>query len=121
MRTRAHPLEALGSAALKDGVLHFSIPSDTNVATGLNVNVEDVNFELKSSLVNMVRPNEDANAIVVKTICEICFACNLCLCLSHREMSARAGGVTVGCRIARAPRVQDFRYVYINMLDCTLY
>ena len=69
MRTRAHPLEALGSAALKDGVLHFSIPSDTNVATGLNVNVEDVNFELKSSLINMVqaspfygKPNEDANA-----------------------------------------------------------
>ena len=47
----------------------FSIPSATNVATGPNVDVGDVNFELKSSLINMVqtspfcgKPNEDANA-----------------------------------------------------------
>ena len=47
----------------------FSIPSAANVATGPNVDVGDVNFELKSSLINMVqacplcgKPNEDANA-----------------------------------------------------------
>ena len=47
----------------------FSVPSATNVATGPNVDVGDVNFELKSSLINMVKaspfcgkPNEDANA-----------------------------------------------------------
>ena len=49
----------------------FSIPSATNVATGPNVDVGDVNFELKSSLINMVhaspfcgKPNEDANALL---------------------------------------------------------
>ena len=47
----------------------FSIPSATNVATGPNVDVGDMNFELKSSLINMVQAspfcgklNEDANA-----------------------------------------------------------
>ena len=33
----------------------FSIPSTANVATGPNVNVRDVKFELKSSLINMVQ------------------------------------------------------------------
>ena len=47
----------------------FSVPSATNVATGSNVDVGDVNFELKSNLINMVqaspfydKPNEDATA-----------------------------------------------------------
>ena len=47
----------------------FSVPSAANVATGPNVDVGDMNFELKSSLINMVqaspfcgKPNEDANA-----------------------------------------------------------
>jgi len=47
----------------------FSVPSTDNVATGPNINVGDVNFKLKSSLINMVqasplcgKPNEDANA-----------------------------------------------------------
>ena len=47
----------------------FSVPSTTNVATGPNINVGDMNFELKSSLINMVqaspfggKPNEDTNA-----------------------------------------------------------
>ena len=47
----------------------FSVPSAANVATGPNIDVGDVNFELKSSLINMVqaspfcgKPNEDANA-----------------------------------------------------------
>ena len=47
----------------------LSVPSTDNVATGPNINVGDVNFELKSSLINMVqaspfcrKPNEDANA-----------------------------------------------------------
>ena len=45
----------------------FSVPSPANVATGPNVDVGDMNFELKSSLINMVqaspfcgKPNEDA-------------------------------------------------------------
>ena len=47
----------------------FSVPSAANVATGHNADVGDVNFELKSSLINMVQAspfygkrNEDANA-----------------------------------------------------------
>ena len=47
----------------------FFVPSTNNVATGPNINVGDVNFELKSSLINMVqvspfygKPNEVANA-----------------------------------------------------------
>ena len=47
----------------------FSVPSPANVVTGPNIDVGDVNFELKSSLINMVqaspfcgKPNEDANA-----------------------------------------------------------
>jgi hypothetical protein len=47
----------------------FSIPSATNVATRPNDDVGDMNFELKSSLINMVQAspffgklNEDANA-----------------------------------------------------------
>ena len=47
----------------------FSVPSAADVATGPNADVGDVNFELKSSLINMVqvspfygKPNEDANA-----------------------------------------------------------
>jgi len=47
----------------------FSVPSAANVVTGPNVDVGDVNFELKSNLINMVqasplcgKPNEDANA-----------------------------------------------------------
>ena len=47
----------------------FSVLSTDNVATGPNINVGDVNFEPKSSLINMVqaspfcsKPNEDANA-----------------------------------------------------------
>ena len=46
---------------------NFSVPSATNVATRPNVDVVDVNFELKSSLINMEqaspfcgKPNEDA-------------------------------------------------------------
>ena len=51
----------------------FSVPSTNNVATGPNINIGDVNFELKSSLINMVqaspfdgKPNEDANAHLQK-------------------------------------------------------
>ena len=47
----------------------FSVPSAANVATGPNADVGGVNFELKSSLINMVqtspfcgKPNEDTNA-----------------------------------------------------------
>ena len=47
----------------------FSVPSTINLATGPNVDVGDMNFELKSRLINMVqaspfcgKPNEDANA-----------------------------------------------------------
>ena len=47
----------------------FSVPSTTNVASGPDINIGDVNFELKSSLIKMVQasplcsePNEDANS-----------------------------------------------------------
>ena len=47
----------------------FSVLSAANVATAPNVHVGDVNFELKSTLINMVqaspfygKPNQDANA-----------------------------------------------------------
>jgi hypothetical protein len=56
--------------AMAEKTLHeFSVPSTDNAATGPNINVSDVNFELKSSLINIVKaspfcgkPNEDANA-----------------------------------------------------------
>ena len=55
---------------MAEKTLHdFSVPSAANVATGPNADVGDVNFELKSSLINMVqaspfcgKPNEDTNA-----------------------------------------------------------
>ena len=57
--------ELMAEKTLRD----FSVPSAANVAIGPNVDVGDVNFELKSSLINMVqaspfcgKPNEDANA-----------------------------------------------------------
>jgi len=57
--------ELMAEKTLRD----FSIPSAANVATRPNVDVGDVNFELKSSLINMVQAsplcgklNEDANA-----------------------------------------------------------
>ena len=43
-------LEAMAEKTLCE----FSVPSTNNVATGPNVNVGDVNFELKSSLIIMV-------------------------------------------------------------------
>ena len=58
-------LEAMAEKTLRE----FSVPSTDNVATGPNINVGDMNFKLKSSLINMVqaspfcgKPNEDANA-----------------------------------------------------------
>ena len=42
--------------AMAEKTLHeFSVPSTDNVATSPNINVGDVNFELKSSLINMVQ------------------------------------------------------------------
>ena len=62
---QAPSTELMAEKTLRD----FSVPSAANVATGPNVDVGDVNFELKSSLINMVqaslfcgKPNEDANA-----------------------------------------------------------
>ena len=43
--------EPMAEKTLRD----FSVPSAANVATGPNVDVGDVNFELKSSLINMVQ------------------------------------------------------------------
>ena len=58
----------------------LSIPSTANVATGPSINVGDVNFELKSSLINMAqaspfcgKPNEDANAHL-QNFLELCDA-----------------------------------------------
>ena len=42
--------EAMAKKTLRE----LSIPSTANVATGPNDNVGDINFELKSSLINMV-------------------------------------------------------------------
>ena len=60
-----HVLEAMAEKTLHE----FSVPSTDIVATGPNINIGDMNFELKSSLINMVqaspfcgKPNEDANA-----------------------------------------------------------
>ena len=56
----------------------FSVPSTANVVTGHNVNVGDMNFELKSSLINIVKtspfcskPNEDTNAHL-QSFLELC-------------------------------------------------
>ena len=46
-----HILESLAEKTLRE----FSIPSTDNAAIGPNINVGDVNFELKSSLINMVQ------------------------------------------------------------------
>ena len=43
-------LEAMAEKTLRK----FSVPSTANVATGANINVGDINFELKSSLIKMV-------------------------------------------------------------------
>src|SRR6185312_14126661 len=58
-------LEAMAKKTLRE----FSVPSTDNVATSPNINFGDMNFELKSSLINMVQAspfcgnlNEDANA-----------------------------------------------------------
>ena len=45
-----HVLEAMAEKILRE----FSVPSTNNVPTGPNINVRDVNFKLKSSLINMV-------------------------------------------------------------------
>jgi hypothetical protein len=57
------------NAMAEKTLCEFSVPSNANVATGPSVNIGDVNFELKSSLINMLqaspfcgKPNEDANA-----------------------------------------------------------
>jgi len=58
-------LDAMAEKTIRE----FFVPSSANVATGPNINIGDVNFELKSNLINMVeaspfcgKPNEDANA-----------------------------------------------------------
>ena len=43
--------ELMAEKTLRD----FSVPSAANMATGPNVDVGDVNFKLKSSLINMVQ------------------------------------------------------------------
>jgi len=57
--------EPMAEKTLRD----FFVPSAANVTTEPNADVGDVNFELKSSLINMVqtspfcgKPNEDTNA-----------------------------------------------------------
>ena len=57
--------EPMAEKTLRD----FSVPSAANVTIGPHVDIGDVNFELKSSLINMVqassfcgKPNEDTNA-----------------------------------------------------------
>ena len=66
--------EPMAEKTLRD----FSVPSAANVATGPNVDDGDLNFELKSSLINMVqaspfcgKPNEDTNALF-QNFLELC-------------------------------------------------
>jgi len=68
-RARLRVVPLILEAMAEKTLCEFSIPSTTNVATGPNINVGDVNFELKSSLINMLqasplcgKPNEDVNA-----------------------------------------------------------
>src|SRR6185369_12755191 len=69
----------LAIEAMAEKTLHeFSVPSTDSVATGPNINVGDVNFELKSILINMVQAsqfcgkrNEDANAYL-QNFLELC-------------------------------------------------
>ena len=73
--SKAHTIpKAMDEKTLRE----FSVPSTANVAIGPNVNVGDVNFELKSSLINMVpaspfcgKPNEDTNAHL-QNVLELC-------------------------------------------------
>ena len=65
-------------AMVEKTLRELSIPSTANVATGPSINVGDANFELKSSLINMVqaspfcgKPNEDANAYL-QNFLELC-------------------------------------------------
>ena len=51
--------EPMAEKTLRD----FSVPSAANVATGPNVDVGDVNFELKSSLINMVQASCSENGL----------------------------------------------------------
>ena len=67
-------IEAMAEKTLRE----FSVPSTENVATGPKINVGDMNFELKSSLINRVqaspfcgKPNEDANALL-QNFLELC-------------------------------------------------
>ena len=78
--------EPMAEKTLRD----FSIPSAANVATGPNVDVGDVNFEPKSSLINMVqaspffgKPNEDANAHLQNFL-------ELCKTVTIRDVTADA-------------------------------
>ena len=74
-------LEALAEKTLRE----FYIPSTDIVATGPNINIGDVNFELKSSVINMVqaspfcgKPNEDANACMRVFFLQVMYESVLC-------------------------------------------
>ena len=60
-------LEAMAEKTLRE----FSVPYTDNVATGPNINVGDVNFELKSSLINMVQASHSV-ASQMRTQMHIC-------------------------------------------------
>ena len=79
-------IEPMAKKTLHD----FSIPSAANVATGPNIDVGDVNFELKSSLIYMVqaspfcgKQNEDANAHLQNFL-------ELCMTVTIRGVTADA-------------------------------
>ena len=72
--SQAPSTELMAEKTLRD----FSVPSAANVATGPNVDVGDMNFELKSSLTNMVqaspfcgKPNKDSN-VDLQNFLELC-------------------------------------------------
>ena len=50
-----HEAPLVPEAMAENTLREFSVPSTDNVATGPNIKVGDMNFELKSSLINMVQ------------------------------------------------------------------
>ena len=105
---QAPSTELMAEKTLRD----FSIPSAANVATGPNVDVGDVNFELKSSLINMVqaspfcgKPNEDANAHLQNFL-------ELCKTVTIRGVTAdvpRCSSLNSSCWAKQMPYGEEFQ------------
>ena len=51
------PAPSVPNNMAKKTLREFSVPAVTNIPVGPNINVDDVNFELKSGLITMVHAN----------------------------------------------------------------